>query len=142
MNFFITIIISLIFSFLPLLKIDYKAKHFIKKNKYYIIAFLILFIGCFVRLFLLGKYPVGFNQDEASIGYETYSLITNGVDRHGMSYPVNFISWGNGQNVLYAYLSIPIIKIFGLNILTTRLLMSLIGCFTLLVIYIFSFDLL
>lgn len=138
MNFFISIIISLLFSFLPLIKINYKEKHFLKKNKYYIISFLILFIGCFVRLFLLGKHPVGFNQDEASIGYETYSLITNGIDRHGMSYPVNFISWGNGQNVLYAYLSYPIIKILGLSVLSTRLLMSLIGCLTLLVIYIFA----
>lgn len=137
MNFLITILISLIFSFLPLLKVNFKEKKFFKKNKYYLIAFLILFIGSFVRLILLGKYPIGFNQDEASIGYETYSLITNGIDRHGMSYPVNFISWGSGQNVLYAYLSYPIIKILGLNVLSTRLLMALVGCLTLLVLYIF-----
>ena len=138
MNFFWTILISLIFSFLPLIKINYKEKEFIKKNKYYIIAFIILFIECFVRLFLLGNYPVGFNQDEASIGYETYSLVTYGVDRYGLSYPVNFISWGSGQNALYAYLSMPFIKLLGLNILSTRLVMSLIGCLTILVIYIFT----
>jgi len=138
MHFLITILIALLFSFLPLLKVDFKAKKFLKKNKYYLLAFLILFIGSFVRLFLLGDYPVGFNQDEASIGYETYSLITNGIDRHGVSYPVNFISWGSGQNVLYAYLSWPFIKFLGLNVLSTRLLMALIGCLTLLVVYIFS----
>jgi len=137
MNFLITIILALFFSFFPLLKVDFKSKKFLKDNKYYLLAFFILFIGSFVRLFLIGKYPVGFNQDEASIGYETYSLITNGIDRNGMSYPVNFISWGSGQNALYAYLSYPFIKIFGLSVLSTRLPMALIGCLTLLVIYIF-----
>ena len=137
MNIFLTILISFLFSFLPLLKINYKTKKFFKNNKYYLLAFTILFVGCFVRLFLLGKYPIGFNQDEASIGYETYSLIQNGIDRNGMSYPVNFIAWGSGQNALYAYLSYPFIKLFGLNILTTRIVMALIGCLTLLALYIF-----
>lgn len=134
MNILISILISLLFSFLPLFHIR-KNK---SSDKYYLICFIILFIGCFFRLYLIDKYPVGLNQDEASIGYEAYSLLQNGIDRNGMSYPVNFISWGSGQNVLYAYLSIPFIKLFGLNVLSTRILMALVGCFTLLVIYLFS----
>ncbi len=134
MNFFISLIIALLFSIFPLISM-FKKK---KEKSYYLISFIILLIGCFCRLFLIDKYPVGLNQDEASIGYEAYSLIQNGTDRNGFSYPVNLVAWGSGQNVLYAYLSMPFIKLLGLNILSTRIVMALIGCLTLLVIYLFT----
>lgn len=134
MGFIISIIVSLVFAIWPLVHMLNDKKH----KMYYILCFVILLVGCFVRLYLIDKYPIGLQSDEASIGYEAFSLIQHGVDRNGMSYPVNFISWGSGQNVLYAYLSIPFIKIMGLNVLSTRLVMALIGCLTLLVIYLFT----
>ena len=33
-------------------------------------ALLMLVIGCVLRLYKLSTYPFGFNQDEASIGYD------------------------------------------------------------------------
>lgn len=134
MNFFISFIIAFLFASYPLIQM-LKKKTFCK---YYFLSFSILLIGCFFRLFLIEKYPIGLNQDEASIGYEAYSLIQNGFDRNGLTYPVNFISWGSGQNALYAYLSIPFIKLLGLNVLSTRILMALVGCLTLLVVYLFT----
>ena len=133
MNFYFSLLIAFIFSLFPLISLIKK-----KKVAYYLPCFLILLIGCFLRLFLIDKYPVGLNQDEASIGYEAYSILQNGVDRNGFSYPVNFVSWGSGQNVLYAYLSVPFIKLLGLNILSTRIVMALIGCLTLTVVYLFT----
>ena len=32
---------------------------------------LIIAVGAFLRLYLLGEIPSGFNQDEASIGYDS-----------------------------------------------------------------------
>lgn len=110
---------------------------FFKANIFNILAIVILFFGCFIRIIFIDKYPIGLNQDEASSAYEAWSILNFGIDRNGQSFPVQFISWGSGQNVLYSYLMIPFISIFGLNILSIRLPMALIGCISLVVFYYF-----
>ena len=92
-----------------------------------VLAALALLVGALLRLLYLGEIPRGLNQDEASIGYEAWSLLHHGIDRNGYPLPVHFLSWGSGQNALYAYLSLPIIAAFDLNIFSTRLLMALAG---------------
>lgn len=109
---------------------------FKSKKDFYI--FIILFIGIILRIYGLGKYPMGLNQDEASAGYDAYSLLKYGIDRNGISYPVYLISWGSGQNALYSYLCMPFIALFGLNEFSIRLPMALFGCITLIVIYFLS----
>lgn len=82
---------------------------------------LALFIlGALLRLLWLGDIPGGLNQDEASIGYDAWALLHSGIDRNGISWPVNFIAWGSGQNVLYGYLSIPFIALFDLSVFSIR----------------------
>lgn len=76
------------------------------------------------RLYQFAAVPPGLNQDEASIGYEAFSLLYYGIDRNGMSYPVHLVSWGSGQNALYAYLAMPFVAL-GLNQFTVRLPMVL-----------------
>ena len=110
---------------------------FCKENIFSILAIVVLFFGCFIRLIYIDKYPVGLNQDEASSAYEAWSILNFGIDRNGQSFPVQFISWGSGQNVLYSYLMLPFISIFGLNTLSIRLPMVLIGCISLVVFYYF-----
>ena len=90
-------------------------------------AALVLFAGALLRLLYLGEIPDGLQHDEASIGYETWSLLKHGIDRNGYPWPVHFVSWASGQNALYAYLSLPIIAAFDLTIFSTRLLMALAG---------------
>ena len=103
------------------------------KKVFWIIASIILVIGFFVRVVNIAQCPSGLNQDEASIGYEAFSLSNFGVDRNNQRMPVHFIAWGSGQNALYAYLAIPFIKILGNTALSIRLPMALIGCLTLVV---------
>lgn len=112
-----------------------KIKEFIKKNKYVIAIYCIFMVGFIIRLLGLRQYPAGFNQDEASAGYDAYSILKWGIDRHGISLPVHFISWGSGQNVLYSYFMIPFIAVFGLNEFSVRLPMAIIGCISLVVVY-------
>jgi hypothetical protein len=71
--------------------------------------------------------PPGFNQDEASIGYEAYALLYYGMDRHGYEWPIHLISWGSGQHILYAWLTIPFIAWFGLEEWVVRLPMLITG---------------
>ena len=107
----------------------------LKKNKYKILVICILAIGFLVRLCAIDVLPKGLNQDEASAGYEAFSLLHYGVDRHNNIFPVQFIAWGSGQNVLYSEIMMIFIAIFGLNTFAVRLPMAIIGCISLVVFY-------
>lgn len=109
-------------------------EYFTRRKDLFLVSFL-LFIGCSIRVCLLDILPSGLNQDEASIGYEAYSLLNYGIDRNGMRYPMHFISWGSGQNALYAYIAIPFIKVFGNTALAIRLPMAIISCMSLYLLY-------
>ena len=109
-------------------------ENFLKKN-YTLIVGLLLIVGFSIRLFGISIIPRDLNQDEASIGYEAFSILTTGFDRNGVSYPVHLVSWGSGQNALYAYLSMPFIKMFGLNEFSVRIVNALFSCMSLLVFY-------
>ncbi len=98
-------------------------------------AALLLALGALLRLWALGGLPYGLNQDEASAGYETFALLTAGMDRCGMRWPVLFVSWGSGQNVLMSYLALPFVALFGLNEWAVRLPNALSGCLTLFVFW-------
>lgn len=102
-----------------------------------IILISIIIVGILLRLLFINSAPAGFNQDEASIGYEAYAIANYGIDRNGRTLPVHLISWGSGQNALYAYLCIPFIKVLGNSVLATRLPMALIGCLSMLAVAFF-----
>ena len=102
------------------------AARFLKKYEWLIVTALFV-LGIALRTVWLGTLPLGLNQDEASTGYEAWSLLNYGIDRNGDSWPVIFTSWGSGQNVLYSWLLIPFVAVFGLNVLSLRLVAVLAG---------------
>ena len=104
-------------------------------KNHYLIVFLLIAIGFAIRVFLITTIPSGLNQDEASIGYDAFSIMHTGCDRNANSLPIHLVSWGSGQNVLYAYLSIPFIYIFGLNIFSVRIVNALFSCLSLVIFY-------
>lgn len=105
-------------------------------TKFINIGFLILLaIGIFLRVAKLGLIPVGLNADEASIGYEAYSLLKTGTDRWGMKLPPYFLAFGSGQNTLYAYLSAPFLYFFDLSQTSIRMLSAFLGICTLPLVY-------
>ena len=106
-----------------------------EKRRERVLAALLLALGVLLRLAFLGALPYGLNQDEASAGYEAWALLTSGVDRCGKSWPVLFISWGSGQNVLMSYLAMPFIALFGLSEWTLRLPNAISGCLTLVIFW-------
>ncbi len=103
------------------------------KTQFYFLG--LFFLGLFLRLFLFGSVPNGLNQDEVSAAYEAFSLAFSGSDRWGDSWPVYFVSWGSGQNVLYSYLSIPFVRFFGLNHFSTRVVSLILGISTIPIFY-------
>ncbi len=91
------------------------------------IAVCLLILAAAVRFIALTEYPAGLNQDEASTGYEAWALLHYGLDRAGDSWPVLLTSWGSGQNILYSWLSMPFIALFGLNVFSLRLTAAVCG---------------
>ena len=55
-----------------------------KFSKYDYILAAVLIIGCAVRILFIGQFPAGLNQDEASSGYEAFSVMNYGIDRNGI----------------------------------------------------------
>ena len=91
-------------------------------------------MGIFFRVWDFGENPPGLQVDEASIAVEAASLHDFGIDRNGKSFPVHFIAWGGGQNVLYAYLLAPLTPL-GLSTWIIRLPMLIAGLLTLVVVF-------
>ena len=111
-----------------------KAADFLRRREL-LLALLLLLLGTLLRFLFLGALPPGLNQDEASIGYDAWSLLHYGVDRNGDPWPVLFQSWGSGQNVLYAWLSLPFLGLFGLSTLSLRLCAAFWGSLSLLLFW-------
>jgi 4-amino-4-deoxy-L-arabinose transferase-like glycosyltransferase len=81
---------------------------------------LILALGLTLRLYEFGSVPPGLNQDEASTGYEAFSIMHYGIDRNGFHLPAVLESFGSGQNALATYLAIPLFWLFGVSVASLR----------------------
>jgi hypothetical protein len=95
--------------------------------KYKLIFVAILLIGFFLRFYQLDSIPSGIYFDEASQGYNAYSILKTGKDEYGKSYPLLLRSFGYYASSLYAYFSIIPISLLGLTIFATRFLSALSG---------------
>ena len=77
---------------------------------------------CYFQLFKGTPSPPCFNADEASFGYNAYSILKTGKDEYGTLLPLRLKSFGDYKLPLYTYLSVPFIAVFGLNEFGTRAL--------------------
>lgn len=87
----------------------------------------ILVIAFVLRVVWLDKYPTGFTPDEASFGYDAYSLLQTGKDQWGDPWPLTFRSFGDSKLPLYTYIAMPSVALFGLNEFAVRLPSALFG---------------
>lgn len=88
---------------------------------------LIILLAFALRFFSINTIPFGFTPDEASFGYDAYSILKTGKDQWGHSFPLVLESFGDFKPPLYSYLTIPSVLIFGLNKYSVRLPNALIG---------------
>src|SRR3989344_1788176 len=109
--------------------------------KKYISLSVIILLGLALRLYHLDSRPVGFTWDEAALGYNAYSLLKTGKDEYGKILPVVFKSFGDYKPGLYIYLTVPMVKIFGLNEFATRLPSAILGTLTILIVYLLVCEL-
>ncbi len=107
------------------------------KNKYLIpILFIsVIVIAALLRFWQLGNVPVSLDWDEASWGYNAYSIIETGRDEYGKRLPIVIQSLNDYKPALYMYLVIPMIYIFGLTDFAVRFPNALFGVFAVIITY-------
>lgn len=95
---------------------------------------LILLLAFLLRIIKVGSFPPLYT-DEASFGYNAFSLLKTGRDEYGTRLPVILRSFGDYKPALSSYLAIPFVAVFGLNELAIRLPSVILGTLTVLLIY-------
>lgn len=100
-----------------------------------------LFLGIVAIAFLLRFYQLGINPpeltwDEASWGYNAYTLGIDGRDEFGRFLPLDYLeSFGDFKPPVYVYLTILPVKLLGLTPLAVRFPSALAGVFTVIVCF-------
>ena len=106
----------------------------ISKNK--IVFLLIILLAFFLRFFMLGKNPPSLYSDEASLGYNAYSILKTGYDEFGQKLPLDkFIAFGDYKPIGYIYAAVPSIALFGLNEFAIRFPSALSGVLMVIMTY-------
>ncbi len=85
------------------------------------------FLALFFRLYALGDTPNSLDWDEASIGYNAYSIIHTGRDEYGNLFPFILRSFNDYKPGLYVYFAIPFIQFFGMTAFSVRLASTIMG---------------
>lgn len=100
-----------------------------------LILLIILILGFTLRVYNLSGNPAGFFCDEASIGYNAYSILTTGADEFGTPFPIFFRAFGEHKSPIETYSTVPFVWLLGLNEFSTRLTSSTYGLLSLITIY-------
>lgn len=88
---------------------------------------LILTLAAFLRFWQIAHFPAGFNADEVNQGYSAYSIFRTGKDEWGKFLPIVPRSFGDFRSPLYTYLTIPLVRVLGLNETAVRLPSAIFG---------------
>lgn len=102
----------------------------------------IVALALVLRTVGLAHLPAGFTPDEASFGYDAYSLLHTGKDQWGNPFPTTFKSFGDYKLPVYTYLVMPSVKFLGLNPFAVRLPNALLGTLAVLFTYLLVCELL
>lgn len=108
--------------------------------KYIIILSVIVLIAIVLRFYQLDKIPPGLIIDEASEGYNAFSILRTGRDRYGQSFPILFRSFGSFQAHLYTYLTVIPIYFFGNSIFSVRFVSAISGVILAIITFILLAD--
>lgn len=85
-----------------------------------IILILIILFFLFTRFYKITEIPPSVYWDEASIGYNAYSIVQTGKDEWGQFLPLHFRAFGEFKLPVYIYATALSVKLFGLNEFAVR----------------------
>lgn len=102
------------------------------------LIYFIVLVAFIFRFTSFTNFPVGFNADEASFGYDAYSLLKTGRDQWGNFLPLYLKSFGDYKSPLYSYISIPFVAALGLNEYAVRLPNVIVGVLAVYITYLLA----
>lgn len=106
------------------------------KNNFFLVP--IVIIAIFLRFNNLNSVPPSASLDEASIGYNAYSILKTGADEYSTRFPILLRAYDDWRPALYVYLVIPFVKLFGLSVASVRLPSVILSVFTVIATYFFA----
>ncbi len=106
------------------------------KTKFLLSSVVILFL--LTRLYSIVQIPQSLYWDEASIGYNAYSIAQTGKDEWGEFLPLHFRAFGEFKLPVYIYTTAIFTKLFGLSEVSVRLPAVLFGLGTIVITYLLS----
>jgi 4-amino-4-deoxy-L-arabinose transferase-like glycosyltransferase len=99
-------------------------------NKFNLLLSLLLLASFFIRIYKINSLTLF--GDELDVGYQAYSLLHTGKDYKGNFFPTYLQSIAESRAPLLIYLTVPSVKIFGLNELGVRFVPILFGVLSIL----------
>jgi len=104
--------------------------------KKYVLLFLIVILAIVVRFYHLDLNPPSLSWDEASIGYNAYSIAQTLKDEHGVFLPYQyFAAFGDYKPPVSIYLTVLSVKIFGFSTWAIRFPSAFLGVLTVLLTF-------
>ena len=103
-----------------------------KKNIFLILIFLLFLV---TRLYKISSIPSSVYWDEASIGYNAYSVLKTGRDEWGEFLPLHFRAFGEFKLPVYIYSVMFVELVFGLTQFAVRLPAVIYGLLSVLGLY-------
>jgi 4-amino-4-deoxy-L-arabinose transferase-like glycosyltransferase len=110
------------------------------KKSNIILALIVLF-GAFLRFYHVDQLPPGLYIDEASIGYNAYTILKTGKDEYGAPFPLFFRSFGDYKPPVYIYMTTGAMALFGKSEFAVRFPSALFGTATIVIFYFFVLEL-
>jgi len=111
---------------------EFKILNIKMKRLLLLLVFLLAFL---LRFWQLGVNPPSLDWDEASLGYNAYSILKTAKDEYGSFLPLSIRSFGDFKPPLYTYLTIIPVAIFGLNEFSTRFISAFFGALAIIIAY-------
>src|SRR5438132_1649345 len=82
----------------------------------------------------LNSVPPGLYIDEASVGYNAWTIAHDGVDEHGAHLPLFFEAFGEYKNPVYIYALAPLARFLPLSAAVVRFPAALFATLTVLLL--------
>jgi 4-amino-4-deoxy-L-arabinose transferase-like glycosyltransferase len=97
--------------------------------------FLVLVLATFLRFWQLAHVPPSTSNDEASIGYNAYSVLQTGADEYGSFPLISQRAYDDWRRSTYLLMVVPFVSLFGLQSLSIRLPSVILAILTVLSTY-------
>ncbi len=109
------------------------------QTNFLLVIIFIIFLAS--RLYKIDSIPASVYWDEASIGYNAYSVLTTGKDEWGETLPLHFRAFGEFKLPVYVYSVVISEFVFGVNTFAVRFPSVIFGTLSVIGLYFLVLEL-